>query len=147
MDHVVYLDAKAKELENLISGNKSMIIRGAAGRKMPYGRVNINDKLYLIKNNGEGEVKARAVVSSVVNSDKLTVEESFETIIKNQEWLQLPDKQFNKIAGKSYLVLIGLKNIEIIEPFSINKSEFTNMDDWLLVERIENVVPQREKTA
>jgi len=36
MDHIVYLDAKAKELEHLRSGQKSMIIRGAMGRKMPF---------------------------------------------------------------------------------------------------------------
>jgi len=39
MDNVVYLDYKAKELENLRSGQKTMIIRGAMGRKLPYGRV------------------------------------------------------------------------------------------------------------
>ena len=67
MDHVVYLDVKANELENLISGEKSMIIRGAAGRKVPYGKVNAGDILYFIKNNAEGEIKARGVVSSVFN--------------------------------------------------------------------------------
>ena len=52
MDHVVYLDAKAKEVENLLSGDKTMIIRGAAGRKMPYGRVSSGDVLYFIQDNG-----------------------------------------------------------------------------------------------
>ena len=54
MDHIVYLDAKAKELENLVKGNKSMIIRGANGRKIPYGRVNEGDILYFVNNNGMG---------------------------------------------------------------------------------------------
>ncbi len=40
MDHVVYLDKKTNELEKLKSGEKTMLIRGATGRKMPYGRVN-----------------------------------------------------------------------------------------------------------
>ena len=39
MDHVVYLDAKANELDRLLDGSKAMIIRGATGRKLPYGRV------------------------------------------------------------------------------------------------------------
>ncbi|KUO64077.1 MAG: hypothetical protein APF84_08180 [Gracilibacter sp. BRH_c7a] len=43
MDHVVYLDAKAKELEKLLEGSKSMIIRGATGRikidKSNYGNM------------------------------------------------------------------------------------------------------------
>ena len=33
MDNVAYLDYKAKELENILSGQKTMIIRGAMCRK------------------------------------------------------------------------------------------------------------------
>jgi hypothetical protein len=140
MDHVVYLDAKAKELENLVNGNKSMIIRGASGRKIPYDRVNEGDVLYFIKNNGEGKIKARGVVSTVYNSNKLSVEESFETIIKNQDKLQLPDRQFEKLAGKRYLVLIGVEEIEEIAPFHIDRSRFPNTDDWIPVGNIENCI-------
>jgi hypothetical protein len=139
MDHVVYLDAKARELENLVKGNKSMILRGANGRKLPHGRVTEGDILYFINNNGEGEVKARGIVSYVYNSDKLSVEESFETIIRNQDKLQLPDKQFDRWAGKRYLVLIGLNDIMEIKPFRIDRSQFANMDDWLPVGNINMV--------
>jgi hypothetical protein len=137
MDHVVYLDSRAKELENLVQGNKSMIIRGAAGRKLPHGRVTEGDVLYFINNNGDGEVKARGVVSSVLNSEKLSVEESFETIIKHQDKLQLPDKQFERWAGKRYLVLISLDDIEEIKPFRIDKRNYAGVDDWLPVGKIE----------
>jgi hypothetical protein len=140
MDHIVCLDAKAHELENLINGTKSMIIRGAEGRKLPHGKVNKGDILYFINNDSEGKVKARGIVSSVYNSGKLSVEESFVTIIKNQDKLQLPDIQFEKWAGKRYLVLIELHEIETIEPFRIDKSCFSNMDDWLPVGKIELVV-------
>jgi hypothetical protein len=51
MDHVVYVDAKAGEMEKLVNDEKKIIIRGSAGRKMPYGRVNPGDMLYLINNN------------------------------------------------------------------------------------------------
>lgn len=70
MDHVVYVEAKAKEMEKLIDGSKTMLIRGAAGRKLPYGRVNSSDVLYFINNNAEGVVKAKARVKSVFNSEK-----------------------------------------------------------------------------
>jgi hypothetical protein len=33
MDHVVYVDAKADEMEKLINYEKKISIRGAAGRK------------------------------------------------------------------------------------------------------------------
>lgn len=139
MDHLVYLDAKAKELDNLIKGNKSMIIRGAAGRKLPHGRVREGDILYFINNNGEAEVTARGIVSSVFNSEKLSVEESFETVIRNQDKLQLPDKQFQRWAGKRYLVLVGLHDIETVDPFRVDKSPYSNMDDWLAVGNIKMI--------
>ena len=76
MDHVVYVDAKEKELELLLSGAKTVIIRGAAGRKMPYGRVEAGDILYFINNNSEGKIRAIGAVYSVFNSEKMTPEES-----------------------------------------------------------------------
>jgi hypothetical protein len=139
MDHIVFLEAGAQELLNLVNGNKSMIIRGSAGRNVPYGRVREGDILYFLNNNGEGEVKAKGVVSSVLNSEKLTVEESFETIIRYQDKLQLPDAQFERFAGKSYLVLIGLDDIEEVEPFRIDETSFLNMDGWFPVGKIESV--------
>jgi hypothetical protein len=33
MDHIVYVDAKAGEMEKLVNDEKKIIIRGAAGRK------------------------------------------------------------------------------------------------------------------
>ena len=147
MDHIVYVDTRAREMEDLVMGIKSMIIRGASGRKLPHGRVNEGDILYFINNNGECEVKARGVVSSVLNTEKLTVEESFEMIIRNQDRLQLPDKQFEKLAGKRYLVLIGLNEIEVVKPFRIDKTSFINMDDWIPVGKIDAVVIRKSEVA
>jgi len=75
----------------------------------------------------------------VFNSERLSVEESFETIIRNQDKLQLPDKQFERWAGKKYLVLIGIDDIEEIEPIRIDRARFTWTDDWLPVGNIEMV--------
>lgn len=139
MDHVVYLDAKANELEILLDGSKTMIIRGATGRKLPYGRVNKGDILYFINNNAEGTVKAKAIVDSVFNSDKMSTEESVALVKKHQDKLNLSENQFKKWAGKRYIVLIGLKKIEEVKSFAIDKSNYGNMDDWLLVEKIDTV--------
>lgn len=139
MDHVVYVDAKANEMEKLLDGEKKMIIRGAAGRKLPYGRVEAEDVLYFINNNGEGEVKAKAIVSNVFNSEKMTKEESIALVEENQDNLKLTKKQFKRWSGKRYIVLIGVKSVEGIEAFEIDKSDYGNMDDWLPVENIENV--------
>jgi hypothetical protein len=139
MDHVVYLDAKSKEMGKLLDGKKTMIIRGAAGRKIPYGRVQEGDVLYFINNNAEGVVKARGAAASVFNSDKMDKLESAALVAKHQPKLQLTDKQIKKWAGKRYIVLIEVSQIEPVSPFEIDKSDYGNMDDWLPVGKIESV--------
>jgi hypothetical protein len=139
MDHIVYVDAKASELEKLLDGTKTTIIRGAAGRKMPYGRVNPGDVLYLINNNAEGLIRAKAKVKNVFNSEKMTKEDSVQLVSDNQEKLQLTPHQKKRWAGKRYLVLIEVSEVSEIEPFSIDKSGYGNMDDWLPVENIRQV--------
>jgi len=139
MDHVVYVDAKAGEMEKLVNDEKKIIIRGAAGRKMPYGRVNQGDMLYLINNNAEGVIKAKAIVTDVFTSDKMTREESIAMVENNQDKLYLTDKQFKRWAGKRFLVLVEVGKVIKVPPFQIDKSDYDNMDDWLPVGEIGNV--------
>ncbi len=139
MDHVVYLDAQANELDLLLSQQKSMLIRGAAGRKMPYDRVFAGDVLYLINNNAEGLILARADVKMVINSEKMNREESIDLVDKHATQLSLSKKQYERWAGKRYLVLIQVGEITELDPFPIDKSAYGNMDDWLPVETIESV--------
>lgn len=141
MDHIVYVDAKfkAKDLEEIISGKRTMIIRGAAGRKLPYGRVHKGDVLYLVRNNGEGLAKGKCKVKSVINSDKLTKEESIRFVENYLTKLHLSEKQFQKWAGKRYIVLIEIEEVNEVEPFKFDRSSYSNMDDWLPVEEIATV--------
>jgi hypothetical protein len=139
MDHVVYVDAAAKEMEKLLDGSKCMILRGAAGRKLPYGKVNPGDVLYFIRNNGEGKVAARAEVKSAINTNKLSPEESDQMIKDHQDRLQLTPQQVQRWSGKRFLVLIEVENVTAIEPFEIDRSQYGNMDDWLPVDQIETV--------
>ena len=96
MDHVVYVDAKENDLHKLLEGKKRMVIRAAMGRRLPYGRVSNGDRLYFIENNGDGKVQARAQVCFVLNSEKLSEDESRKLIEANQDELQLTPKQFNQ---------------------------------------------------
>lgn len=143
MDHIVYLDSKADELKKLLSEKKTMIIRGAAGRKLPHGRVFEKDVLYFINNNGEGAVKAKATVEWVLNSEKMTEEESVALIKKYQNKLLLTDRQLERWGGKRYLVLIEVKDVKEIKPIYIDRNAYGNMDDWLPVKNIKSVILEK----
>jgi hypothetical protein len=139
MDHVVYVDAKAHELEKLLVGGKTMIVRGAAGRKLPHGRVEPGDCLFFIENNGEGIVRASATVSHVLNSEKLGEKQSAELLKSSQSKLDLTPEQVKRWSGKRYLVLIEVTQVRAVDPFAVDRRAYGNMDDWLPVENIENV--------
>lgn len=139
MDHIVYVDVKQGELENLLCGAARMLVRGATGRKLPYGRVQLGDRLFFVQNDGKCQVRAWAEVTMVWNSPSLGAEESKKVIEENQEQLQLSPKQIQRWSGKRFLILIGLGRVTPITPFTIDRSAFGNMDDWLPVGDVERV--------
>ena len=85
-------------------------------------------------------MKAKAVVTSAYNSCKLSTEESFELIIRNQDKLVLPDQLFYRWAGKKYIILAEIKNIIPVIPFRLKKGLFSGSDDWNISGKIERSI-------
>ncbi|MEW6181478.1 MAG: hypothetical protein AB1522_16315 [Chloroflexota bacterium] len=139
MDHIVYVDTKSQEMEKILTGDKSMIVRSAMGRKMPYGRVESGDHLFFTRNNGEGTIVAAAMVSQVNQYGPLSRDLSFEILKNHQEQLKLTEKQYNHWGGKRFLVLVEIQSVQEVHPFKFNRTGFNNMDDWLPVGNIEMV--------
>jgi hypothetical protein len=139
MDHLVYCDGKAKTLEKILNGTKTMIIRGAAGRKLPYGRVFEGETLYFIENRGDGLIEGKAKVKSVYNSEKLEEYESQEVVNDNIKKLNLTDTQIERWSGKRFLCLVEIENPEKIEKhLKLNRQR--NMDDWVTVDDIYTII-------
>lgn len=136
MEHLVYCDDKEKVLEKIMDGTKTMVVRGAAGRKIPHSRVFEGEKLYFMKK-GSKVISARAVVKSVQNYVKLSEEAIDEALESNQDRLNLSEKQ-KKCWHKKCLCLVEFENVEAIEPLAFDHQG--NMDDWLILEKIEDVV-------
>lgn len=60
MEHLVYCDDKAKVLNKIWDGSKTMVVRGAAGRKIPHSRVNEGETLYFMQK-GSKRISAKGV--------------------------------------------------------------------------------------
>ncbi len=136
MVHLVYCDDKSKELDKILDGSKTMIIRGAAGRKIPHSRVFAGEELYFMEK-GSKKVTAKAKVKDVQNFVKLPDEEITKTIENNNDKLQLTDKQKER-WHKKCLCLVEFDNAEEIKPLDFDHQG--NMDDWLIIDKIEDVV-------
>jgi len=133
---LVYCDDKEKVLEKILAGDKTMIIRAAAGRKIPHSRVFEGESLYFMKK-GTAKITATATVKNVQNFVKLTEDQIIEPLEKNQDKLNLTKKQQER-WHKKFMCLVEFENPSEIEPLNFDRQG--NMDDWLIIEKIEDVV-------
>lgn len=141
MVHLVYCDntGKAGErvLDKILNGSKTMVVRGAAGRKIPHSRVFEGEHLYFMEK-GTGKISAEAIVKSVQNHIKLTDEEIGKTLLENQDKLNLTEKQLTR-WHKKCLCMVEFENVTVIEP-ALDFDHQGNMDDWLIIDKIEDVL-------
>lgn len=140
MVHLIYCDNVGKKgervLDKILEGTKTMVVRGAAGRKIPHSRVFVGERLYFMEK-GSALITATAIVKNVQNYIKLTDEEITKILEENQGMLNLSEKQ--KVRWhKKCLCLVEFENVEKIEPLDFDHQG--NMDDWLIIEKIEDVV-------
>ena len=139
MVHLVYCDNAGKKgvrvLDKIIAGTKTRVVRGAAGRKIPHSRVFEGERLYFIEK-GSASITATAIVKSVQNYVKLSEEEITRILSENSGKLNLSDKQMVR-WHKKCLCLVEFENVEEITPIAFEHQ--SNMDDWLILQRIEDV--------
>lgn len=137
-EHLVYLNKQGKELEKLLNKEKTMIIRGAAGRKSPLGgRAKVADMVYFVETGGDQWVTHRGIIKNVIETEKMTPEESIAFVDAHQEELNLSKAQYKRWAGKKFLALYEIHHIEAIEPFQYDRQN--NMDDWVITEDINQI--------
>lgn len=140
MVHLVYCDNTGKKgekvLDKIISGRKTMIVRGAAGRKIPHSRVFENEELYFMEK-GSAAITAKAKVRNVDNYVKLSDEEISKVLEDNQGQLCLTDRQKAR-WHKKCLCLVAFYDVEPITPLAFEHQG--NMDDWLILDKIEDVI-------
>ena len=113
-----------------------MIIRAASGRKIPHSRVFEGELLYFIKK-GTGKITATGVVKNVQNFVKLTEEQINEVLQDNQSKLNLSKRQQDR-WHKKCICLVEFTDVKEIEPLDFDHQG--NMDDWLILDKIEDVV-------
>lgn len=141
MVHLVYCDNAGKKgehvLDKILDGKKTMVIRSAAGRKIPHSRVFEGETLYFMEK-GTTDISAKAVVSQVQNYVKLSEDEINQVFLDNEIKLSLTDKQ--KIRWhKKCICLVEFVQVEQIEP-ALPFEKQNNMDDWLIIDKIEDVL-------
>ena len=141
MVHLVYCDnagkAGSRVLDRILAGEKTMVVRGAAGRKIPHSRVFAGETLYFMEK-GSLKIAASATVTAVENYVKLTDAGIDKVLADNASKLALTEKQLAR-WHKKCLCLVEFSNVSAIDP-PLPFDKQTNMDDWIILDQISDAV-------
>lgn len=140
--HIAILSKKWKLLSKIISGDKTIESRWYLNKVAPWNKINAGDTVYF-KDSGE-PITCIAKVSKVLQFKNLTNEVIFSILRKygNRIGLNIPTNETELSSfykKKRYCVLIFLKDVKEIKPFSINKSGYGISSAWLIVDDINSV--------
>lgn len=140
MNHIVYLDYKSNALELILTGKKTMLVKGAMSRRIPYNRVEEGDLLFFMNSRRDDSIKATAEVSNVYFSKGLTEDQSFDLLESYRSDLRLHTSQWKKYAGKRYLTLVSIHNVKKVSKTKLRAVLNHENDDWLLVASMDSIL-------
>lgn len=133
--HIVICDNKENELEKLINKERRILLRGSATRRIPHSRIFINDELYFVKK-GSNVSKYCAKVKNADSLSKLTNDDIESIFEKYKEQLNL-SKNEEKKWKKKCLCIIEFDEVKEIEEIDI--PNYTNLEDWIMVNSLEEL--------
>ncbi len=135
-EHLVYLNKEAKELEKLIHGDKTMIIRGSR-QKITFRRKSQNQRSCVFcETGGDLTITHRGIIANVIESEKMTKEESIDFVKRYEKELNL-SKNKSIVGQGKYLAVYEIAELEEITPFQYNREK--NMDDWVITDDINKI--------
>lgn len=132
MIHIVICDNKTKELDKIINGERTMLLRGSTTRRVPNSRIFINDELYFV-NKGENVSYYHALVTNAESYRGLTEIEIDRIFDKISDKLNLCDKEINKWRKKC-LCTIEFTDLKKID--GLNIPDYPPVTDWIMINNL-----------
>lgn len=135
MDHLVFLDANSDELGKILRGLKRMVVREIASPQRQLTQVRPGDRLYFLRNNGEGIVRLKASVSNTYPFEAETDEDMSLRLKELQVILQLTEPQYEYWAAKKQALFVEFEQVgktllSLTEPNkSMTQTEWISLED------------------
>jgi hypothetical protein len=139
MNYLVTLDARAGELEKILSGVKTMLVNEFNPTQTSTLSVNPGDSLYFLRDQGDSAVRVKASVVRVLNFSKAIGENPLHVLKEMQPRLQLTEDQFNLWAGKDDLQLVEFESAHKISMIQVASRKTTGPVDWIAFEAISQI--------
>jgi len=131
MNHLVLLDAQAGELESILSGVKTMLVREFDPAQATAHPVTPGDSLYLLRNRHDCAVRVRATVARVLLLTGTTPEDLSHTLKEMQPRLQLTEDQYNHWSAKRQVLLVEFESAHKVDVIHVAPNRIPDPSDWV----------------
>ena len=134
MNHIVILDASAGELEKILSGTKSTVIKEFDPARAVSQSISPGDSLYFLRNKDERALRVKATVVRVLSFIKNIDEDLSHTLKEMQPRLQLSEDQYNYWSTKQQVMLVEFESARKIGVIHVAPNRIMDRSDWIAFE-------------
>jgi hypothetical protein len=134
MNHLVFLDTRAGELEKILSGMKTMLIKEFDPAQTTAHPVSPGDSLYFLRDNGEWAVRVKATIVRVLFFTSNLDQDLSQPLKELQPRLQLTEDQYNYWSARKQVLLVEFDSAHKIEVIHVASSKIADRSDWIAFE-------------
>jgi hypothetical protein len=131
MNHLVFLNTQAGELEKILSGVKTMLVKEFDPAQTVAHLINPGDSLYFLRNQGDCTVRVKATVVRVLCFTNHSVEDLTHILKAMQPRLQFTEDQYNYWTIKQQLMLVEFGSAQKISVIHVETNKIADRSDWI----------------
>ncbi len=130
MNHLVVLDAQARELEKILSGVKTMLVKEFD----PAHPVSPGDSLYFVRGKGDCALRVQATVVRVLFLTS-NLEQGLAQPLKEMQFkLQFTEHQFDYWSVKKQILLVEFDSAQKMDVIQVAPEKTSDRSDWIAFE-------------
>jgi hypothetical protein len=134
MNHLVFLNTRAGELEKILSGVKCMVVKDLDPAQPAARPVCPGDSLYFLRDNGECAVRVQATVLRVLPAVNSLDQGLSHTLKELQPRLQLTEDQYITWSARKQILLVEFGSAHKIEVIHVTPHKIAERSDWIAFE-------------
>ncbi len=134
MNYLVFLEEQTGELEKILSGVKSMVIKESTPDQSTDQPIKPGDNLYFLRNNAERDLRVKATVKSIHLVSNGYDCELAHFLKELQPRLQLTEVQYNYWSIKNQVLLVEFEAAQKIGVIHLALDDVIVPANWIAFE-------------
>ncbi len=139
MNHLVFLETYTGELEKILSGFKSMVVKEIDTTQPIKHLVRPGDNLYFLRDRDEFALRVKATVARVIPFINGLDDDLPRTLKELQPRLQLTENQYNYWSIKKQVLLVEFTDAQKIDVLHLIPEKVMDRSDWIAFEEFSSI--------